>query len=104
MARASVKWDVIVSIAAAFGISIAMEKTNVAKQIATVLVAGGEALGGNLFVMIALYWATILLSNMVANNAVAALMYPIAENIAKSKPSTPRACIEWNSLLKCTVM
>lgn len=88
-ARASVKWDVIITIAAAFGISKAMENTNVAKSIATALVSGGEAMGGNFFVMVALYLSTMLLSNLVANNAVAALMFPIAADIATSEYCIP---------------
>ncbi|GMH35609.1 hypothetical protein BSKO_03477 [Bryopsis sp. KO-2023] len=82
-ARSSIKWDVIITIAAAFGISTAMEKSHVAKEIADILVKGGEAMGGNFFVMVALYLATMLLSNLVANNAVAALMFPIAADIAQ---------------------
>ena len=33
--------------------------------------------------MFAIYFATMLLSNLVANNAVAALMFPVAMNVAK---------------------
>lgn len=84
-ARASIKWDVIVTIAAAFGISKAMEITEAAQAIADVLVLAGEALGGDVAVQVAVYIATVLLSNIVANNAAAALMYPIAANVALQK-------------------
>lgn len=84
-ARASVKWDVIITIASAFGISAAMENSDMAEAIADGLVSAGEAIGGDFFVMLAVYLATMLLSNLVANNAVAALMYPIASDIASKR-------------------
>lgn len=112
-ARNSVKWDIVVTIAAAFGLSNALESTGAtflqpatqlacanvahcfahhsalpvgaAKAIADVLVAAGRAAGGSIFIQVAMYLATVLLSNIVANNAAAALMYPIAINVAKSE-------------------
>ena len=98
-ARAAVKWDVIITVAAAFGVSAGIENSNVAKLIADSLVSvgmcrlmfpsiifsPGQAIGGNLFVMFAIYMATMLLSNLVANNAVAALMFPIAMDVARRK-------------------
>lgn len=61
-----------------------MENSNVATTIADALVSAGESLGGNFFVMLAMYLATMLLSNLVSNNAVAALMFTIAEKVALS--------------------
>lgn len=43
----------------------------------------GQAIGGNFFVMFAIYVATMFLSNLIANNAVAALMFPVAMDVAK---------------------
>eukprot|EP00803_Ostreobium_quekettii_P006321 evm.model.scf_164.7 EVM.evm.TU.scf_164.7 scf_164:94260-120106(+) len=88
-ARASVKWDVVTTIAAAFGISAAMENSGMAKEIADSLVSGGKAVGGDFPVMLAVYLATMLLSNLVANNAVAALMFPIASDIAAQQEIDP---------------
>lgn len=45
----------------------------------------GQGLGGGAAIQIAVYVATVLLSNVVANNAAAALMYPIAINVATSE-------------------
>ena len=53
-----------------------------AEAIANLLVKGGRALGGGAAIQVAVYIATVLLSNVVANNASAALMYPIAINVA----------------------
>lgn len=49
------------------------------------LVSAGRAAGGSIAIQVAMYLATVLLSNIVANNAAAALMYPIAINVAKSE-------------------
>jgi len=85
-ARASVKWDVIVTIAASFGISAAMEQSGVANAIAKNLVAAGNALGtGKSGILVAIYLATVLLSNVVSNNAAAALMFPIASVSAEQQ-------------------
>lgn len=82
-ARAAVKWDVITTIAAAFGVSAAMEQSGVAGAVATTLVRGGQSLGtGAPGVLIAVYVATFFLCNVVGNNAAAALMYPIAAGAA----------------------
>lgn len=113
-ARQSVKWDVIIAIASAFGVSAGLENSGVARQIADTLGASwfwrlrwhnrqceratasnslrfsplavslGKAIGGGgLAVQAALYLATALLSNVIANNAAAALMFPIAVEASK---------------------
>ena len=82
-ARSAVKWEVIVTIAAAFGISAAMEQSGVASNIASTLVSAGNALGtGKPGILVAVYIATVVLCNIVGNNAAAALMYPIAAGAA----------------------
>ena len=43
-ARASVKWDVIITVAAAFGVSTGIENSNVASLIADSLVSAGAVL------------------------------------------------------------
>ena len=85
-ARASVKWDVITTIAAAFGISACLENTGVAGAIATTLVGGATGVGaGTTGVLVAVYVATFFLCNVVGNNAAAALMYPIAAGAAEQQ-------------------
>ena len=85
-ARAAVKWEVIVTIAAAFGISAAMEQSGVATAIAQNLVAAGNALGtGKPGILVAVYLATVVLCNVVGNNAAAALMFPIAAESAEQQ-------------------
>ena len=85
-ARKSVKWEVITTIAAAFGISAAMEQSGVAGAIAKTLVEGASGTGsGTPGVLIAVYIATFFLCNVVGNNAAAALMYPIAAGAAEGQ-------------------
>jgi hypothetical protein len=48
-------------------------------------VSAGEAMGGNSAIQAAIYIATVLFANTVANNAAAALMYPIAIDVAEQR-------------------
>jgi di/tricarboxylate transporter len=78
-ARQAVSWDVIVTVACAFGISTALEKTKMATLIGQVLVTGATSTGtGFLGILVAIYLATSLITLIVANNAAALLMFPIA--------------------------
>jgi Sodium:sulfate symporter transmembrane region len=56
-----------------------------AKAIAKLLVSAGHGMGGGAAIHISVYVATVLLANVVANNAAAALMYPIAINVATTE-------------------
>lgn len=49
------------------------------------LVKAGDAMGGGAAIQVSVYAATVLLSNTVANNAAAALMFPVAANVAIQK-------------------
>ena len=78
-ARAAISWDVIVTIACAFGWSNALEVTNVANTTGGALVDLAEITGtGEIGVLYSIYLATFLISIVVANNAAALLMYPVA--------------------------
>ena len=85
-ARNAIKWDVIVTIAGAFGISRAMQNSGVAEAVAKKLVALGRVTNtGEIGLLVAVYLATFLISNIVTNNAAAALMLPIAASAAESE-------------------
>jgi di/tricarboxylate transporter len=45
-ARASIMWDVYLAIAAAFGVSATMERTNVANEFAQVFIRIAKSIGG----------------------------------------------------------
>uniref|UniRef100_A0A7S2SLT6 RCK C-terminal domain-containing protein n=1 Tax=Mucochytrium quahogii TaxID=96639 RepID=A0A7S2SLT6_9STRA len=83
-ARASVSWDVIVTIACAFGLSSALENTGVATTIGESLVYLADITHtGFVGVLVAVYMATFLVSIVVANNAAALLLFPVAVKAAE---------------------
>ncbi len=76
IARRSVDWQVLVAIAASFGLGAAMEKTGAARHIAeTMLAFAGERPWAALAVVYAL---TVIATELMSNNAAAVLMFPIA--------------------------
>jgi di/tricarboxylate transporter len=80
-ARRSVDMNVIVVIAAAFGLGAAMTSSGLASMLAGGLV---DALGsfGRTGVLLGLVVATIVLLSVITNNAAAVLMFPIAASAA----------------------
>jgi di/tricarboxylate transporter len=88
-ARRAVDIEVIVVIAAAFGLAAAMEVSGLASTIASGLV---DAFGGmgDRGVLLGLVLATIVLTELVTNNAAALLMLPIAVQAAGSAGIDPR--------------
>ena len=83
-ARDAIKWDVIVTIAAAFGMSKALQNSGVAGAVAEKLVRLAELSGtGRGGLLVAVYLATFVISNVVTNNAAAALMFPVAAEAAE---------------------
>ncbi|MCG6928000.1 MAG: SLC13 family permease [Acidobacteria bacterium] len=80
-ARRSVDVNVIVVIAAAFGLGAAMANSGLAAMLARTLV---DTLGlfGPTGVLLGLVVATIVLLSMITNNAAAVLMFPIATSAA----------------------
>eukprot|EP00980_Cylindrotheca_fusiformis_P030570 scaffold25049_cov127-Cylindrotheca_fusiformis.AAC.2 len=78
-ARDAVNWEVYITIASAFGIGNALVNSGVAGGVANFLVDVGNAVGiGDAGLLGAVYLATFLISNVVTNNAAAALLFPIA--------------------------
>ena len=75
-ARRSVDWQVLLVIAASFGMGTALQQTGAANAVAGGLVA---LAGDNPWAALALVFvATSLFTNLITNNAAAALMFPIA--------------------------
>jgi len=78
----SIEWSVLMVIAAALGISEAMQVTGAAGAIAETFL--GVA-GDNPWIALAVvYGITTLLTEIITNNAAAALMFPIALSVAQS--------------------
>lgn len=88
-ARRSVDIEVIVVIASAFGIAAAMSTSGLAELVADGLVGVFDALGPR-GVLLGVVIATIVLTEMITNNAAALLMFPIAVATAAAGGLDPR--------------
>lgn len=88
-ARRAIDIEVIVVIASAFGLAAAMQTSGLAASVATGLV---DVFGdfGDRGVLLGLVLATIVLTELVTNNAAALLMLPIAVSAAASTGLDPR--------------
>jgi di/tricarboxylate transporter len=82
--------DVIVVIAAAFGLGAAITETGLAERLANGLVGGAEGLG-SAAVVLAVSLATLALTEAITNNAAAVLMFPVAIAAAADVGADPRA-------------
>ena len=76
-ARNAIDLDVVVTIAAAFGLAAAIQESGLADQFAMRIVDVFEALGPR-GVLLGLVLATIVLTELVTNSAAAVLMFPVA--------------------------
>jgi len=80
-ARRSVDWNVLLVIAASFGIGNALQITGLAETIAGNLISLG---GGNPWISLAIvYLVTTVFTELITNNAAAVLIFPIALETAK---------------------
>ncbi len=73
----AIKPSILLTIAAAFGLGTALDKTGVAKLLAQALVGMFGGMGGGIGVMFGVYLATCFLTAMVANAAAVIVMFPI---------------------------
>lgn len=85
--RNAVDWQVLLSIAAAFGIAAAVQHTG----LATLMASGVVGLGGSspIAALAAVYLATLILTEVVTNNAAAALSFPLAVAVAEGMQLSP---------------
>ncbi|HET7675080.1 MAG TPA: SLC13 family permease, partial [Gammaproteobacteria bacterium] len=75
-ARRSIELDVLLVIAASFGIGRALETSGAAAEFATTLLGGA---GHHPWVLLAtIYLMTMVLTEVVTNNAAAVIMFPLA--------------------------
>lgn len=89
-AKRSMDATVFLTIAASFGISEAMRNTGVAGNIAWLFIQLGIRIGGQAGILSCVYIVTALLSEMLTNNAAAAIMYPIASLAGKALGIDPK--------------
>jgi di/tricarboxylate transporter len=89
-ARDAIDLDVIILIAAAFGVGAAIEVTGLASTIADGLVGGLEPIG-SIGIIFGVVLATALLTEIITNNAAAVVLFPIALAVALAAGLDPRA-------------
>ena len=88
-ARRALDLDVLVLIAAAFGIGAAIERSGLAALAADGIVDAVSGLGPTA-VLVGVTLATILLTELITNNAAAVLVFPIAVAAAQQMGADPR--------------
>ncbi|MGB3827967.1 MAG: SLC13 family permease [Ornithinimicrobium sp.] len=88
-ARRAIDIEVIIVIASAFGLASAMQSSGLALTIGTGLVDLFDAFGHR-GVLLGIVLATMVLTEMVTNNAAALLMLPIAVTAAQATGLDPR--------------
>lgn len=81
VARRSVEWKIILAVAAAFALGTAVEKSGLAKAIAESLTSISQ--GNAMMSLIAIYGATLLLTELVSHSAAVSLVFPIALKAAE---------------------
>ncbi len=89
-ARRAVNFDVIALVALSFGLGAAAGTSGLASEIANGLSSVGEPLGA-VGVLGAIMLATLILTELITNNAAAALMFPVAMATAAETGVDPRA-------------
>ncbi len=85
----AIEWNVIFLLAGVITLAIAMEKTGAALILSEILVSTvGQ--WGPVAVISALFFLTMMLTNVMSNAATAALLAPIAIVVANSMAASPR--------------
>jgi di/tricarboxylate transporter len=88
-ARDALDFDVLVVIAAAFGIGAAMEQSGLAAFLGNYVIMGFDQ-WGPIAVLFAIVLATVVTTELITNNAAAVLIFPIAIAIAADMGLDPR--------------
>ncbi len=87
-ARRSIVWSVLLCIAGALVVARALESTGAAGALASGVVAFARPLGPTVALM-AVYLTTLILTELLTNNAAAALSFPIAIETATQMQTSP---------------
>lgn len=83
IARRAVDWQVLIVIAASFGLGQALHQTGGADHLANKIIDIAGT-GHPVIALAAVYFATALLTAMITNNAAAVLMFPVVLSMASS--------------------
>ena len=85
----AISWDVLITIACAFAISKAMLNSGTAESIARTTIKFSQGFGP-VGVLAALYLITAIFTEIITNNAAAALVFPIALSAAEQLGVDPK--------------
>ena len=88
-ARRSIEWQVLITIAASFGVGKALQNSGAATAVASALVEATQAYGP-LAALVCFYLIASVLTEMVTNNAVAVLLFPLCLETARLFEVSPR--------------
>ncbi len=80
-ARRSVEWQVLITIASAFGVGAALENSGAATAVAKLLVESTQA-WGPVAALAVIYLAGSIVTELITNNAAAVLLFPFCLNTA----------------------
>lgn len=81
-ARRSVEWQVLITIAAAFGVGAALEKSGAATAVAATLVESTQA-WGPIAALAIVYLIGSIMTELITNNAAAVLIFPFCLETAR---------------------
>ncbi|WP_417385856.1 SLC13 family permease [Gimesia sp.] len=87
-ARQSVEWQVLITIAAAFGVGTALQNSGAATAIATSLVEATRA-WGPIAAIAVIYLLGSIMTELITNNAAAVLMFPFCLETARLYAASP---------------
>lgn len=85
----AISWDLLITIACAFGISKAMQNSGVADGIAHTSIAFAKN-WGPIGVLVCIYLLTNIFTELITNNAAAAIVFPIAMSAASQMGVDPK--------------
>jgi di/tricarboxylate transporter len=85
----AISWDVLITIACAFGLSKALQNSGAADSIATTAINFSKAFGP-IGVLVTVYLITTIFTEIITNNAAAALVFPIAFSAANQMGIDPK--------------
>jgi len=85
----AISWDVLITIASAFGISKALQNSGAADSIAMTAINFSKSFGP-IGVLVTIYLITTIFTEVITNNAAAALVFPIAYSAAQQLHVDPK--------------
>ncbi len=80
--RKCISWDVLIAIAASLALGTALEKTGGARMIAEAITNIAQA--DAWWSLVLVYVATVIVTEVITNNAAAALMFPFAMQVSQT--------------------